>query len=379
MSKNGIIQKENEIDSIIFNYVFNNHIYYNSINEDSGHPLFKYKDSLETFDWIERIKHIMEILNEKILKIDVDRYVKIKNEKNGVEYKCRILKPISISLNKLGFKNVIDSKNSNLVLKVYDVKKQDINIDDYLFFRNMSGGGFTQKLYNKIEKDKFINIGDKNIMDILCIAVNGKILPISFLNVFLHEYQHFFQNYNYIKNNTIDKELSLISNVQNAIKHLSEFEFNNEEIKALKCVLYRLFQGENYALIGNIFADLISLDIQTLADFNKNKKYLYNFEIYEELKKSIEVIREIDSNKLYNFFNVYNTIFPKRAFTEDGKKYALFWKELKYIEPNELKNKFIKILERRIIKLYTKYMKFVGRYLYMTQQYKNEIINSVKS
>ena len=88
----------------IKNQILNTLGYYTALNEDSGHPLFKYGNPSETFDWIERIKNSINVINDKIKngKIEGRYKTTFNNSKRSIIFDQYY--PISLSLNKLGFK-----------------------------------------------------------------------------------------------------------------------------------------------------------------------------------------------------------------------------------------------------------------------------------
>ena len=368
---NNIINNEKQIDRQIFNLIY--HSFYNqSINEDSGHPLFKYGDSKETFDWLDRIYNVIDVINDKLKTTKIKARYKIKiNDKDKTSYVYDEYLPISIALNKLGFKDVIDSRHSNFKIIVRNVVDGANELSDYLKLRNISSGTYKNSIYREVIKSKFNNNAkDSIIMDCICYAIDGKIIPISFLRVFLHEYLHFYEHYNRFIDKTFYSQNKMLRHINAAQRTVNRFVFSEEEANALKYVVYHLYTGEDNAKIGELFSDLISFNIKDLSEFNANKKDFLSFFIYEELKKSIQIIKGTDVKELANFIRANPMLFQIKNYKMGVDKTDNFSDEY-------LVKKFIKSIEIKTTKFYEKLMKFVGRYIYMQQEHENEIVTSV--
>ena len=247
MSFKSILNNERIVDSQVFDYIYNNHLF-----ESSGHPLFNYKDPEEFNDILYRIVTVVDILNDKLKSAKVEKVVKVSiinniTKKETKYYNTIIYKPISISLNKLGFKDVIDSQHSNLELNICDIIEDNITEEDLELITSCATGEFTHQGNQIVIKDKFRNLSkDPNIMKVNCYAINNKIIMHSFLSVFLHEFLHFYESYNRTKNSQ-ENILGYIRQPRfnNILKRESKnFNFTKEEFDALNIVLYRLFNGE---------------------------------------------------------------------------------------------------------------------------------------
>lgn len=348
-----LLKFEKYINTQIFNYIFNNEIY-----ESAGHPLFNESDD-KSLEFISKIKNIFNIINNK-LSISKDNGKTYTAKFNDKKLNARCYK-INILLDKLGFTDIIYSPGAKLNLTVYDIFNSDkLSNDDYNALYTGSSGKLIWYSNDKINKRKFVTDSDK--MEITCYAINGKILPHSFLPIFLHEYLHFYENFNRTKS---DKHKKFISDL-----HTHKSIYNNDKIKnhleddeltALKRILYVLFYGEDNARIGTLFGHLISYNIETLRDFHDNKKYIYYFTEYEMLKKYFDIVKNIDDDILFY-------IFEKGNFFRGANKMP---KDISSMTPRKVKKWFIDIIELKLKKFYEKGMKFVGRYINMLNNYKD--------
>lgn len=348
-----LLKFEKYINTQIFNYIFNNEIY-----ESAGHPLFNESDD-KSLEFISKIKNIFNIINNK-LSISKDNGKTYTAKFNDKKLNARCYK-INILLDKLGFTDIIYSPGAKLNLIVYDIFNSDkLSNDDYNVLYTGSSGKLIWYSNDKINKRKFVTDSDK--MEITCYAINGKILPHSFLPIFLHEYLHFYENFNRTK---LDKHKKFISDL-----HTHKSIYNNDKIKnhleddeltALKRILYVLFYGEDNARIGTLFGHLISYNIETLRDFYDNKKYIYYFTEYEKLKKYFDIVKNIDDDTLFY-------IFEKSNFFRGANKMP---KDISSMTPRKVKKWFIDIIELKLKKFYEKGMKFVGRYINMLNNYKD--------
>ena len=129
----------------------------------------------------------------------------------------------------------------------------------------------------------------------------------------------------------------------------------------MKRILYVLFYGEDNARIGTLFGHLISYNIETLRDFHDNKKYIYYFTEYENLKNYLDIVKNIDDDILFY-------IFEKSNFFRGANKMP---KDISLMTPRKVKKWFIDIVELKLKKFYEKGMKFVGRYINMLNNYKD--------
>lgn len=348
-----LLKFEKYINTQIFNYIFNNEIY-----ESAGHPLFNESDD-KSIEFISKIKNIFNIINNKLsISKDNGKIYSVKFNDENLNARCY---KINILLDKLGFKDIIYSPGAKLNLIVYDIFNSDkLSNDDYNALYTGSSGKLIWYSNDKINKRKFVTDSDK--MEITCYAINGKILPHSFLPIFLHEYLHFYENFNRTKS---DKHKKFISDL-----HTHKSIYNNDKIKnyleddelaALKRILYVLFYGEDNARIGTLFGHLISYNIETLRDFHDNKKYIYYFTEYEMLKKYFDIVKNIDDDILFY-------IFEKGNFFRGANKMP---KDISSMTPCKVKKWFIDIIELKLKKFYEKGMKFVGRYINMLNNYKD--------
>lgn len=365
--------KENEryIDNQIFSAI--NKSIYNILNEDSGHPLFKYGDPDETFDWIDRIKNVMNIINDKIKTAKIKNRYKITVEETEESFIYNEYLPISISLNKLGFKDVINSQSSNLKIIIRDIVKGAEEFSNYLTIRDISSGAYFNSINRKLLNGKFINNdNNRDIMHAVCYAVNGKVIPISFLRVFLHEYLHFYEHYSRFIDNKGFKKTQHAIKWNDALKYINNFVFTKEEHKAIKFVLYHLYEGEDNAKIGELFSDLISLNIQDLSDLHKHKNDMFIFNIYDKLKESISIIKNCDTEELAKYIKTFPFFIYPRKFSISNNY------NIENISDDKIVKIFINNLTDKLNKFYEKIMKFIGRFIYMQQEHENQTVTSIK-
>lgn len=362
-----IQQNEKYIDNQIFNAIHNGAI--NApLNEDSGHPLFKYGDPEETFDWIGKIKNVIDILNDKIDTWNVKKRYKITfDDENNTSYIYEELAPISISINKLGFKNVINAQKSTMKIVVNNVVFGGNDFDEYVLLRDLSCGYCNWNVKRKLINGKFVNTDENpEMMYAKCWAINGKIIPISFLLVFLHEYLHYYEQYNRFSSGTLHSHYVNIHKIEKAKNNINTFYFTKEENNALNDLIYHLYLGEDAAKIGNLFSDLISLNITDLSKFNNYKRKMNSFCIYERLKKNLDIIKNCDNKTLADFIKSNIILISNKNI--DISKYS----------NHQIVKKFITHLENQLNKFYKRLMRFVGRYIYMQQQHENQIVTSIK-
>lgn len=347
---------EKYIDHKIFDLIFNGL----ELNETAGHPLFSNNDPAEAFNLINKIKNIMNVINKKLAQSKIDKTYNIKfNNKNLEAEKYEI----SFSLNKFGLNDIINAPNARLNLSVYNIINADkLNDHDYNTLYVGSSGTLRNYSNDSVSGKNFITREDK--MNITCYAIDGKILPHSFLPVFLHEYLHFYENYNRSKQNTNKeniKNLRLHKSINDKFSYL-ENELTADQLKSLDRILYVFFYGEDNARIGNLFGHLISYNITSLKDFHDNKNNIYYFKEYENLKKHIEIVKTIDAN-------IYHYLFSNSNFFRDENKRI---KDISFMTDYKVKKWFIDIIELKLKKYYEKGMKFVGRYIQMIDEYNDK-------
>jgi hypothetical protein len=212
---------------------------------------------------------------------------------------------------KISFCSIIFCKSSfqrifvivaylNLKVNVFNIVEDYITEEDFEFIRT-SGNGYFMHQGNQVVVDgKFKNVSkDPNIMSIECFAINGRIVIHSFMHVFLHEFLHFYESYNRTTAGN-DNLLGYIrqprfSNILKREAH--NFNFTEEEVNALWTIFYRLFNGEDNALVGSLFGSMISYDVTTLAQFEDIKDKLRGFKEYNYLKNAIKVVEDIATKK----------------------------------------------------------------------------------
>lgn len=347
---------EKYIDHKIFDLIFNGL----ELNETAGHPLFSNNDPNEAFNLINKIKNIMNVINNKLAQSKIDKTCNIKfNNKilNAEKYE------ISFSLNKFGLNDIINAPNARLNLEVYNIINADkLNDRDYNTLYIGSTGTLRNYSSDSVLGQNFITQEDK--MNIKCYALDGKILAHTFLPVFLHEYLHFYENYNRSKQNTNKeniKNLRFHKSINDKFDYL-ESELTKDQISSLKRILYVLFYGEDNARIGNLFGHLISYNITSLKDFHDNKNNIYYFKEYENFKKYIEIAKTVDDN-------IYHYLFSNSNFFRDENKKI---KDISFMSDYKVKKWFINIIESKLKKYYEKGMKFVGRYIQMIDEYNDK-------
>ena len=375
---NTIKHNEKAVDNYISNILFNmpfNEAFNNYLNEDSGHPLFKYGNSDETFDWIARIKDAMNIINDKIKTAKIKNTYRITVNETGESFIYDEYLPISISINKLGFKDVINSQKSNLKIVIRDIIEGATEFSEYLTIRNISSGEYVNDITRKLLNGKFVNTNkDADIMHAICYAINGKVIPISFLQVFLHEYLHFYEHYNRFINNTHVNNERVVIRINHARKNINRHIFTKEEAINLDFIIYHLYCGEDNAKIGELFSDLINFNIQDLYDLNKHKKDMRVFKTYEKLKNAISVIKQCDISELSKFIRNNSLLIQPRKYLNNT--------EINKVTINKTDEQIVKLfinsIEDKLNKFYEKIMKFSGRFIYMQQEHENQIVTSVK-
>jgi hypothetical protein len=377
MSFKSILNNERIVNTQVFDYIYNNHLF-----ESSGHPLFNYKDPEEFNDILYKLVKIVDIMNGKLVTAKVDKYVRVYitdsiSKKRTNSYNAIIYKGISISLNKLGFKDVINSQHSNLELNIINIVEENITEEDLDIIKTCASGEFTHQSNQVVIKDKFRNVSsDPNIMKINCYAINGKIILQSFLQVFLHEYLHFYESYNRTKSGK-DNLLGFIRqpHFHKILKRdLKNFNFTEEEVDALWVVFYRLFNGEDNALIGSLFGSLIGNNISSLSDFESVKDKLNGFSEYNMIKNSIKILEDIDAEKLYDFLKTYPGFFKGIKQTENGLEKIN--RNVSTRPKESVKREFLSIVEKKVNKLYKNLMRFSSRYIEMMNAFDEKFINT---
>lgn len=331
---------------------------YNSLYE--GHTLLNH---------IDKIINVYNIVNDK-LKYASPLHSYEKTEifnLNGYNKPIRLKGmnyEVEVSFDELGFDDIVKMKNHNLKMNIF-------NVDDYEYFPedvwNKISNGYTfLSTAEKVENGVYVH--DKKIdkVFIKCYAINGDIEPISFFSVFLHEFNHYMEAYNRIKNNTFKKMLDRRVSTDSIIKSESNV-LTNEELYNLKEVIYRLWSdGEQESLIGDLFGELLGRNVRKMTevgDLYSNYRLFYK---YEQLKDIINEFKALDANILYDFF------FVKNAY-----EFILGGKSIKNMTPNRFKNYFIKHSEDRLNKLYKKGTKFIGDYLRVIKDFEDEHIEKI--
>ena len=380
MSFKSILNNERLVYSQVFDYVYNNHLF-----ESSGHPLLN-TDSPEEFnDMLYNIVNVVNIINDKLKKAPVDRWIRFQITNNATktasrEFQGVVYKPISISLNKLGFKEVINAQHSNLKIDVINIVDENITEEDFDYISSGGNGDFTHQSNQVVVNGKFKNRSrDANIMRVDCFAINGKIVMHTFLQVFLHEFLHFYESYNRTKSSK-DNLLGYIRQPRFASilkREAHNFSFTEEEVNSLWLILYRLFNGEDNALVGSLFGSMISYNVASLADFDNVKNKLKGFKEYNSLKDAIKIVENIDDEQLYIFFKRFPGFFKGVVQTEEGLE--KIDKRILTRTKENVKREFLSIVERKTNKLYKKLMKFASRYLYMLKSFDDKFINSAVS
>lgn len=380
MSFKSILNNERIVDAQVFDYVYNNHLF-----ESSGHPLFTDESPEEFIDILYSITQVAETINKKLKKAPIDKWVKFLITNTATKTKSRefqgvVYKPISIALNKLGFKDVINAQHSNLKINVFNIVEENITEEDLDFVNTTGNGQFLHQSSQVVVDGKFKNVSkDPNIMSIECFAINGRLVMNSFMHVFLHEFLHFYESYN---RTTAGKDNLLgyirqprFSNILKREAH--NFNFTEEEVNALWFIFYRLFNGEDNALVGSLFGSMISYNVTTLAQFEDVKDKLWGFKEYNEFKRAIKVVEDIEPEQLYRFFNRFPGFFKGVTQTDNGLEKVD--KRILTRPMESVKREFLSIVEKKVNKVYKKLMKFVSRYLYMMKSFDDKNINAAIS
>ena len=186
---------ENKLDNELFNYIFNNSLY-----ESSGHPLFAYNDHDKMELFLNNFKNVIETINKYIPKLRIEKEGNLSLEDNpNRKYFVNVLKSFSIPITDFGFDDVINVDNHKFGITIFNIIDNDITYDDIVDLTEFSSGEFVQTKNAYIEKNKYKNDYFPNIINGDCIAINGKILPQSFLTIFFHEYIHLYDNFNRLK------------------------------------------------------------------------------------------------------------------------------------------------------------------------------------
>lgn len=273
---------------------------------------------------------------------------------------------ITIPFEELGLEDIIKSKNHNLKLNIF-------NIDNYEYlpeeiWNKVAGGRVLHVNNDKVEKGVFIQDDNYtfNKIEIDCYALDGDIEPIGFYSVFLHEFNHYVEGYNRIKNSSYNSFLDRVNKMNSLKKSIDEDErfFSDNDKKCLNNILYRLWQeGEKNSLIGNLFGELVGRKVKDETDVGDLKSKYKIFSKYEELKNDLQYIENnIKSEDLYNFFFVCNIY----DFILGGKKVIM--------TPNKFKKYFIQHSEDLLKKMYKKGIKFIGDYLKIVGNFEDKHI-----
>lgn len=380
MSFKSILNNERIVDAQVFDYVYNNHLF-----ESSGHPLFTDESPEEFIDILYNITQVAETINKKLKKAPIDRWVNFRITNSATKTSSRafqgvVYKPISIALNKLGFKDVINAQHSNLKINVFNIVEENITEKDLDFINSTGSGQFLHQSSQVVVDGKFKNVSkDPNIMSIECFAINGRLVMNSFMHTFLHEFLHFYESYN----RTIAGKDNLLGYIRqprfsNILKRqVYNFNFTEEEVNALWLIFYRLFNGEDNALVGSLFGSMISYNVTTLAQFEDVKDKLWGFKEYNELKRSIKVVEDIEPEKLYKFFKSNPGFFKGVIQTNNGL--VKVNKRILTRPMESVKREFLSIVEKKVNKVYKKLMKFASRYLYMMKSFDDKNINAAIS
>lgn len=375
-----IYNNERIVDTKCFHYIYNNELF------ESGHPLFNHNDSNIANELINKIINVVSILNDKLKNSPIKKcgYLELtdkKNEKkvNNRSYYVQEHKPISISINKLGFKDVINAKHSNLIVKICNII-DDISREDIDLFKTATSGYFLSSMTQTVEDGKFINIRKNNsseLIGITCFAINGNIILDTFLFVFLHEFQHFFDYYNLTVGGLHKtRKWHKYSDYFEKVKKYEGILFSKEECEALKLLLYRLFEDEDNALIGNLFGELISYNVSSLSEFKNVKEDMQVFKTYNNLKSSLNIVEDIDATMLHKFLSDNPGFF--RGVKKMGNDLIRIDLDVSNKDANAIKRRFLGIVEKKLNKVYTKMMDFVGRYIYMRKSYEESMVTYTK-
>ena len=365
---------DNELryDEWCHNLIFNYHIF-----ESAGHPLFN-DDAEIGGNFVDRLNNLIEFVEAKFDDAKIDFQGVMKNKITNNSYDVIVYKPITVALNKLGFKDVINAKNFPVKITVANIVEDRITRDDLYQFKFGGNGCYIWSKNDKINKRKQF-IGAKTTggkIEITCYAINGKLIASSFLEVFLHEYLHFYDSYNKVAKDLHRKEVDeslMMSNFKNMIKNM---HLTPKDAEALRLLAYRLFGGEDNALIGNLFGYLITNKINTYADYIMHKDELLDHTYYNELKRSYEIAKDIPSIA-YKMIMMNNPAFNKgRRFNDDGT-YTEHYHDVSSKSSIALKKRFLKMCENKINKIYSKILRLVGRYIQLVTSCDKEIINTI--
>ena len=147
---NNLILFEKKIDYNFAKYI------YGVLNEDSGHPLFKYGDPDITLKYINKIKNTINIVNKKISQCKkYTEDILILNHPTGItnKYKTHI-KTISLSISDLDFDEIVPSKNQIIEINVCDIIDRKNLFDNYDFneLEQLSTGSMYSYGVDKISK-----------------------------------------------------------------------------------------------------------------------------------------------------------------------------------------------------------------------------------
>ena len=351
-----LLTEKRKLDINLFNYIFNNKIR-NVVNEAFGHPLISNKD----FKWINLIYDFINTVNNEILS------AKVIVEKNNAQ----LLDTIKLSLDDLGFTNALGIDNGIIDINVKNLINYDLSVEDYIFLENsFSSGSYKFNLKNKENAKITIN----------CIAINGKVIPHTLIPSFLHELIHSYEELKRNDNKTFKHFINAFIDFKLTNNSSEKFIgiLFKEEIQSLKNVLYRLFNGEDNALIGNLLGEFITYEIFSYNDFEKYKNKLKPFKILEQLENDINIIKNINDERLFQFIKSNAKILIGKQFNEDGT-FEYITRNIISSDPIKIKKLFIKILEKKYLKLYKKLLSTSGKYIVLFQNYYKTVIETVET
>lgn len=351
-----LLTEKRKLDIMFFNYIFNNKIR-NVVNEAFGHPLISNKD----FKWINLIYDFINTVNNEILS------AKVIVEKNNAQ----LLDTIKLSLDDLGFTDELGIDNGIIDINVKNLINYDLSVEDYIFLENsFSSGSYKFNLKNKENTKITIN----------CISINGKVIPHTLIPSFLHELIHSYEELKRNNNKTFKHFINTFIDFKLTNNSSEKFIgiLFKEEIKSLKNVLYRLFNGEDNALIGNLLGEFITYKIFSYNDFEKYKDKLKTFKILEQLENDINIIKNINDERLFQFIKYNAKILIGKQFNEDGT-FEYITRNIISSDPIKIKKLFIKILEKKYLKLYKKLLSASGKYIVLFQNYYKTVIETVET
>lgn len=371
---NKIANNEARLDRYCFDLLFNNYIF-----EAAGHPLFS-DDTEIGVDFIKRLNNLVDYVNAKFENSKIDFRGTLRNYTSNNVYRVDVYKPIIVALNKLGFKDVINAKNFPVKITVANIVEDNVTPNDMDALKYGGDGFYVYSKADQVNKKRqFIVGGDHNggKIEITCYAINGKLIASSFLETFLHEYLHFYIAYNRTMNNTHRKDIDENNRISVEFKNLIDRQPLKENDKmALKLLTYRLFAGEDNALIGNLLGYLVANKINTYADYMEHKQELLNHTYYTKMKECYEIAKDIPS-LVFKILMMNSPAFNKgKKFDDSGKSYD-YYHNADNKSSNALKKRFLRMCEDKINKVYSKIIKLVGRYLQLIDNYDKQLVNTV--